>query len=152
MEKTSAFGKNELLGSTFYDCCALRMLTNENACTYIMHWRQRAGVKILIVRDISYSPFNMCTCFRKLYLFISMLVHGDGDGKSDVSISKDNETLSLLNSIFLCIKRSEDAFDTTKSQVWYINATRLFLSVFWSSLVFRGGKIYPLLEKINCLH
>ncbi|XP_041993730.1 sister chromatid cohesion protein PDS5 homolog A-like isoform X1 [Salvia splendens] len=57
--------------------------------------------------------------YRKLYLFISMLVHGDGDGKSDVSISKDKESLSLLNSIFLCIKRSEDAFDTTKSQNSY---------------------------------
>ncbi|XP_047942253.1 sister chromatid cohesion protein PDS5 homolog A [Salvia hispanica] len=57
--------------------------------------------------------------YRKLYLFISMLVHGDGDGKSDVSISKDKETLSLLNSIFLCIKRSEDALDATKSQNLY---------------------------------
>lgn len=46
-----------------------------------------------------------------------MLVHGDADGKSDVSISKDKETLSLLYSIFLCIKRSEDAFDAAKSQV-----------------------------------
>ncbi|XP_041989798.1 sister chromatid cohesion protein PDS5 homolog A-like [Salvia splendens] len=57
--------------------------------------------------------------YRKLYLFISMLVHGDGDGKSDVSISKDKETLSLLNSIFLCIKCSEDALDATKSQNLY---------------------------------
>lgn len=46
-----------------------------------------------------------------------MLVHGDGDVKSDVSISKDKETLSLVNSIFLCIKHSEDAFDAAKSQV-----------------------------------
>ncbi|XP_047980009.1 sister chromatid cohesion protein PDS5 homolog A-like isoform X1 [Salvia hispanica] len=57
--------------------------------------------------------------YRKSYLFLSMLVHGDGDGKSDVSISKDKETFSLLNSIFLCIKRSTDAFDTTKSQNSY---------------------------------
>ncbi|KAL1537227.1 sister chromatid cohesion protein PDS5 B-like isoform X1 [Salvia divinorum] len=57
--------------------------------------------------------------YRKSYLFLSMLVHGDGDGKSDVSFSKDKETLSLLNSIFLCIKRSTDAFDTTKSQNLY---------------------------------
>ncbi|XP_042029643.1 sister chromatid cohesion protein PDS5 homolog B-like isoform X1 [Salvia splendens] len=57
--------------------------------------------------------------YRKSYLFLSMLVHGDGDGKSDVSISKDKETLSLLTSIFLCIKRSTDAFDTTKSQNSY---------------------------------
>lgn len=46
-----------------------------------------------------------------------MLVQGDVDGKSDVSISKDKETLSLLNSIFLCIKRSEDSVDAAKSQV-----------------------------------
>ncbi|KAL1559997.1 sister chromatid cohesion protein PDS5 A-like [Salvia divinorum] len=57
--------------------------------------------------------------YRKSYLLLSMLVHGDGDRKSDASISKDKETLSLLNSIFLCIKRSEDAFDATKSQNLY---------------------------------
>ncbi|KAH6768773.1 binding protein [Perilla frutescens var. frutescens] len=58
--------------------------------------------------------------YRKLYLFLSMLVHGDADGKSDVSNTKDKETLSLLNSIFLCIKRSEDAFDAAaKSQNLY---------------------------------
>ncbi|KAK4398821.1 Sister chromatid cohesion protein PDS5 [Sesamum angolense] len=55
----------------------------------------------------------------QLYLFLSMLVHGEADGKSDVSISKDKETLSLLNSIFLSIKRSEDAFDAAKSKNLY---------------------------------
>ncbi|XP_073137283.1 sister chromatid cohesion protein PDS5 homolog A isoform X2 [Henckelia pumila] len=57
--------------------------------------------------------------YRQLYLFLSMLVHGDGDGKSEVSISKDRESTSLLNSIFLQIKRSEDAFDSTKSKNLY---------------------------------
>ncbi|KAL0443057.1 UNVERIFIED_CONTAM: Sister chromatid cohesion protein PDS5 [Sesamum latifolium] len=57
--------------------------------------------------------------YRQLYLFLSMLVHGEADGKSDVSISKDKETLSLLNSIFLSIRRSEDAFDAAKSKNLY---------------------------------
>ncbi|KAG8365331.1 hypothetical protein BUALT_Bualt18G0093600 [Buddleja alternifolia] len=57
--------------------------------------------------------------YRQLYLFLSMLVHGDADGKSDASISKDKESISLLNSIFLCIKRSEDAFDAAKSKNLY---------------------------------
>ncbi|KZV51246.1 hypothetical protein F511_05903 [Dorcoceras hygrometricum] len=57
--------------------------------------------------------------YRQLYLFLSMLVHGDGDGKSEVSISKDKESTSLLNSIFLQIKHSEDAFDSTKSKNLY---------------------------------
>lgn len=47
-----------------------------------------------------------------------MLVHGDADVKSDDSNSKEKETVSLLNSIFLSIKRSEDAFDeAAKSKV-----------------------------------
>ncbi|KAG8385890.1 hypothetical protein BUALT_Bualt03G0092100 [Buddleja alternifolia] len=57
--------------------------------------------------------------YRQLYLFLSMLVHGDADGKSVVIISKDKETFSLLNSIFLRIKRSEDAFDAAKSKNLY---------------------------------
>lgn len=48
-----------------------------------------------------------------------MLVTGDEDEKSDDSISKEKESISLLYSIFLCIKRSEDAFDATKSKVGY---------------------------------
>ncbi|KAI3466488.1 hypothetical protein Pfo_023151 [Paulownia fortunei] len=57
--------------------------------------------------------------YRQLHFFLSMLVHGDADGKSDVSISKDKESISLLNSNFQCIKRSEDAFDPTKSKNLY---------------------------------
>ncbi|KAK6133264.1 hypothetical protein DH2020_033025 [Rehmannia glutinosa] len=54
--------------------------------------------------------------YRQLYLFLSMLVHGDADGKSDVSISKDKESITLLNSTFQSIKRAEDAFDPAKSK------------------------------------
>lgn len=67
-----------------------------------------------------------------------MLVRGDADGKSDVSISKDKETFSLLNSIFLCIKRSRDAFDAAKSKVgWFHAIIFIFLScsaIFFLSL------------------
>ncbi|CAA2991927.1 sister chromatid cohesion PDS5 homolog B-like [Olea europaea subsp. europaea] len=59
------------------------------------------------------------TIYRQLYLLLSMLVTGDEDGKSDDSISKEKESISLLYSIFLCIKRSEDAFDATKSKNSY---------------------------------
>ncbi|KAK4434769.1 DNA mismatch repair protein MSH6 [Sesamum alatum] len=56
--------------------------------------------------------------YRQLYLFLSMLVHGDADGKSDVS-SKDKESVLLLNSFLQCIKHSEDAFDAAKSKNLY---------------------------------
>ncbi|CAA0837188.1 binding [Striga hermonthica] len=62
----------------------------------------------------SYEPM-----FRKLYLFLSMLLHEDADGKSDVSISKDKESLKLLCSIFQSIRRSEDAIDPAKSKNLY---------------------------------
>ena len=54
---------------------------------------------------------------RQLYFFLSMLVHGDEDGKSDIDISKDKESLSAIISIFESIKRSEDNVDSTKSKV-----------------------------------
>ncbi|GFP93461.1 sister chromatid cohesion protein pds5 homolog b-b [Phtheirospermum japonicum] len=56
---------------------------------------------------------------EQLYLFLSMLVCEEADSKTDVSITKDKETVSLLNSIFLCIQRSEDAFDAAKSKNSY---------------------------------
>lgn len=52
-----------------------------------------------------------------MYFFLSMLVHGDDDGKSDDSISKDKESISTIVSIFESIKRSEDNVDSTKSKV-----------------------------------
>lgn len=60
---------------------------------------------------------SFCICFRRLYLFLSMLVHGDEDGKSEESINKEKESILLINSIFQSIKRSEDSVDTTKSMV-----------------------------------
>ncbi|GER48127.1 sister chromatid cohesion protein pds5 [Striga asiatica] len=62
----------------------------------------------------SYEPM-----FRKLYLFLSMLLHDDADGKSDVSINKDKESLKLLCSIFQSIRCSEDAIDLAKSKNLY---------------------------------
>ncbi|CAI9783991.1 unnamed protein product [Fraxinus pennsylvanica] len=57
--------------------------------------------------------------YRQFYLFLSMLVHRDDEGKSDVSNNKDRESISLLYSIFLCIKNSEDAYSATKSKNSY---------------------------------
>lgn len=48
-----------------------------------------------------------------------MLMHGDEDGKSDVSLSKDRESACAIISIFQNIKRSEDNFDGTKSKVGF---------------------------------
>ncbi|KAL2483907.1 hypothetical protein Fot_45351 [Forsythia ovata] len=59
------------------------------------------------------------TIYRNLYLLLSMLITGDEDGKSDDRFSKEKESISLLNSIFLSIKRSEDAFDAIKSKNSY---------------------------------
>ncbi|KAL6553181.1 hypothetical protein OROGR_007023 [Orobanche gracilis] len=61
----------------------------------------------------SFEPMH-----RQLNLFLSVLMHGDSDGKSNVSMSKDKE-ISLLNSIFQSIRRSEDAFDPAKSKNLY---------------------------------
>lgn len=46
-----------------------------------------------------------------------MLVYGNADDKIDVNITKKKETVSLLNTMFLRIKCSEDAFDAAKSKV-----------------------------------
>ncbi|KAK6124541.1 hypothetical protein DH2020_041711 [Rehmannia glutinosa] len=68
-------------------------------------------------RDDDLHDENTVVGRMQLYLFLSMLVYGDADGKIDVNITKDKDTVSLLNSIFLHIKRSEDAFDAAKSKV-----------------------------------
>ncbi|KAI8524884.1 hypothetical protein RHMOL_Rhmol13G0184300 [Rhododendron molle] len=54
--------------------------------------------------------------YRQLHLFLSMLMHGGEDGKSEVSIEKDKESVSLILSIFQGIKCSEDAFNPAKSK------------------------------------
>ncbi|KAL6538568.1 hypothetical protein OROGR_012556 [Orobanche gracilis] len=56
---------------------------------------------------------------RRLNLFISMLMHGGADGKSNVSMIKDKESINLLNPIFQSIRRSEDAFNPAKSKNLY---------------------------------
>ncbi|XP_051135633.1 sister chromatid cohesion protein PDS5 homolog A-like isoform X2 [Andrographis paniculata] len=54
---------------------------------------------------------------RKLYLFLSMLVHEYTDRESDVGINKDmGSSVSLLSSIFQRIRFSEDAVDSSKSK------------------------------------
>ncbi|CAL5345505.1 unnamed protein product [Camellia sinensis] len=54
-----------------------------------------------------------------LHLFLSMLMHGDDDVKSEVSINKGQESISIIVSIFHCIKCSEDAADPAKSKNSY---------------------------------
>ncbi|KAL8461688.1 hypothetical protein ACS0TY_032974 [Phlomoides rotata] len=83
-----------------------------------------------VVHSLAYHPAfpNVDECrdakayegmYRQLHLFLFMLVHGDADGKSDDSNSKEKESISILYSIFFCIKRSEDAFDAAKSKNLY---------------------------------
>lgn len=94
-------------------------------CAYGPSSRTTAAMKIWLlllwrVLSMAFSQSvitSFCICFRRLYLFLSMLVHGDEDGKSEESINKEKESILLINSIFQSIKRSEDSVDTTKSMV-----------------------------------
>ncbi|XP_059624884.1 sister chromatid cohesion protein PDS5 homolog A isoform X2 [Cornus florida] len=54
--------------------------------------------------------------YRGLYLFLSILVHGDEEGKSEVSVNKEKESISLVISIFRNIKCSEDIVEPSKSK------------------------------------
>lgn len=54
--------------------------------------------------------------YRKLYLFLSMLVHGDGDGKSEVSSEKKKQCYTSILSIFQSIKNAEDSVDKLKTK------------------------------------
>lgn len=63
-----------------------------------------------------------------------MLVHGDEDGKSDISISKDKESISAIISIFESIKYSEDNVDSTKSKVGWINFWVLYINLHFPPL------------------
>lgn len=58
-----------------------------------------------------------CAFTRKLYLFLSMLVHGDGDGKSEVSSEKKKQCYTSILSIFQSIKNAEDSVDKLKTKV-----------------------------------
>ena len=66
--------------------------------------------------------------FRQLHLIISMLVHRDEDAKSEAStnMEKEREIMSVINSIFHCIKCSEDVVDAAKSMVVFISYSWLF--------------------------
>lgn len=57
--------------------------------------------------------------YRQLHLFISMLVHGGEDGKREGSTNQEKERISVVSSIFQCIKRSEDVVDVAKSKNSY---------------------------------
>ncbi|KAK9156348.1 hypothetical protein Sjap_003828 [Stephania japonica] len=56
--------------------------------------------------------------YRQLYLFISILLYGEDDIKSELatSASKEKETISSIMSILRSIKCSEDAVDAMKSK------------------------------------
>ncbi|KAL6990616.1 hypothetical protein U1Q18_008733 [Sarracenia purpurea var. burkii] len=64
------------------------------------------------------SPCNLTRSihFRQMHLFLSMLMHGGEDGKSEINVEKDKESISAILSIFHCIKCSEDTVDPTKSK------------------------------------
>ncbi|KAI3870579.1 hypothetical protein MKX03_022772 [Papaver bracteatum] len=51
----------------------------------------------------------------ELHLFLSVVVHGGEDGKSEDSVKKKKESLSTLIAIFESIKCSEDVLDVKKS-------------------------------------
>ncbi|KAI3974585.1 hypothetical protein MKX01_004500 [Papaver californicum] len=55
------------------------------------------------------------TIYRQLHLFLSVVVYGDEDGKSEDTMKKKKESLSTLISIFESIKCSEDVLDVKKS-------------------------------------
>lgn len=55
--------------------------------------------------------------FRQLHLFLSMFMHRDEDGKSQISKDQEKESIAAINSIFHSVKQSEDAVDATKSKV-----------------------------------
>ncbi|CAN4114615.1 unnamed protein product [Withania somnifera] len=57
--------------------------------------------------------------YRQLHIFLSMLVHGDEEGKSEGGISREKENISTIKSILHSIKQSEDAVDSTKSKNSY---------------------------------
>ncbi|XP_063940236.1 sister chromatid cohesion protein PDS5 homolog A isoform X2 [Daucus carota subsp. sativus] len=53
--------------------------------------------------------------YRRLYMFLSMLVHANENVNSEDNIAKE-ESISTIISIFQSIKLSEDSVDTTKSK------------------------------------
>lgn len=66
---------------------------------------------------------------RQLYLIVSMLLHGDDDGKSENNNSREQET-SSVTCIFQTIKRSEDVTDQAKSKVVFRTCSILIAFLF----------------------
>lgn len=56
-------------------------------------------------------------CFRLLYFFLSALVNGEDDGKSEAGPKKDKESVSVVISLLQSIKCLEDAVDSAKTKV-----------------------------------
>ncbi|XP_030473954.2 sister chromatid cohesion protein PDS5 homolog A [Syzygium oleosum] len=54
--------------------------------------------------------------YRLLYFFLSTLVNGEDDGKSEASPKKDKESVSVIISILQNIKCSEDSFASSKTK------------------------------------
>lgn len=56
-------------------------------------------------------------CSRLLYFFLSTLVSGEDEGKSEAGPKKDKESVSVVISMLQNIKCSEDAVDSAKTKV-----------------------------------
>ncbi|KAK7303437.1 hypothetical protein RJT34_14343 [Clitoria ternatea] len=54
--------------------------------------------------------------YRQMRLILSMLVQGDDDVKSEVTINREKEIISTITSILQSIKQSEDVVDASKSK------------------------------------
>lgn len=64
-----------------------------------------------------FSYMILSLCFRLLYFFLSTLVYGEDDGKSEAGPKKDKESVSAVISILQNIKCSEDIVDSAKTKV-----------------------------------
>nr|GMD45653.1 sister chromatid cohesion protein PDS5 homolog A isoform X1 [Ipomoea batatas] len=62
----------------------------------------------------AFEPF-----YRQLHLFLSMFMHRDDDGKSQISKDQEKESIAAINSILHSVKQSQDAVDATKSKNLY---------------------------------
>ncbi|RAL52779.1 hypothetical protein DM860_007547 [Cuscuta australis] len=63
-------------------------------------------------KDIkAFKPF-----YRQLHLFVSMFIHRDDDGKSQISKDQEKESIAAINSIFHSIKQSQDGIDAKRSK------------------------------------
>lgn len=78
------------------------------------------NVFLSIIKTIAiyiFLNFSLLCVSRKLYIFLSMLVLGDEDSKSEAGTDKEKEGISAIISIFQSIKFSEDIVDGSKTKV-----------------------------------